>query len=89
VDAIEFLAGNAVDRVDAGSVVEQRQLLPVHCGVIDDDSFQVGLVSRKALLVLGPIDSLFQELGEDRVCLADGRALQRFGEVEAKPKAAC
>jgi hypothetical protein len=89
MDAGQFLAGNAVDGVDPGAVVEQGQFVAVHCRVVAYYAFEVGLVRREGLFVLGLVDSLLEELRQGGIGPADGTALQRFDEVEVVVEAAC
>jgi hypothetical protein len=44
MDPVQFLAGNAINRVYAGSMIQEGELVVVYSGIFCDNAFEVGLV---------------------------------------------
>ena len=44
MDAIQFFAGNAINRVDASSVIQKGELVVIYSGILGYDAFEIGLV---------------------------------------------
>lgn len=44
MEAVQFLAGNTINRIDAGSMIQKGELVVVYSGIFGNYAFEVGLV---------------------------------------------